>query len=460
MSFFRNIYELARAHFLLALGAIMGLFTLARLFSPAARDYLMALVTGKRPDAKAIFGSVLQLPQAQRAIFATARGLMPNLVVKFKLVKAYESTGTAFVTRASDVIEVLDREADFAVVYEPKMRAITGGENFFLGMQNTAQYQHDVSIMRLAMPRDDVERVVTPLARRKAEEFANAHQQRIDLPQDLTLRVPAAIVADYFGAPGPTERDVVSWATYLFWYLFVDLEGTKEVETKALAAAKSLCDNIDTVIAARKKSGQRKDDVLGRALKLQASSPEFTDLAIRNNLVGLVIGAIPTISKAAVQAVDQLLERPEALAGARAAAQAGDEALLGAYVFEALRFNPVNPVIYRRATRETTIAASTLRARRIPEGTMVLASNLSAMFDPLHIPSAEEFRVDRPWGDYILWGYGLHTCFGAYINRAVIPALLRPVLARPNLRRAAGAAGQIDGGDTPPFPQHFVLESD
>ena len=460
MSFFRNIYDLARAHFLLILGAILGLFTLIRLAAPAAKTYLVALVTGKRPKAKEIFGPVLQLAEAQRAIFAVARGALPNIVIKTKVVKAYENTGTAFVARASDVIEVLDREADFAVVYEPKMRAITGGENFFLGMQNSAQYQHDTSIMRLAMRRDDVERVVAPLARRKAVEFANAHPKRIDLPQDLTLRVPAAIVAEYFGAPGSTEQDVISWATYLFWYLFVDLEGTKEVETKALAAAKNLRDSIDTAIAARKKSGQRKDDVLGRALKLQAASPEFTDLAIRNNLVGLVIGAIPTISKATVQAVDQLLDRPAALAGAQAAAQAGDEALLGAYVFEALRFNPVNPVIYRRATRDVTIAASTLRARRITEGTMVLASNLSAMFDPLHIPEPEEFRVDRPWGDYILWGYGLHTCFGAYINRAVIPALILPVLARPNLRRAAGAAGQIDGGDTPQFPQHFVLESD
>jgi cytochrome P450 len=460
MSFFRNIYELVRAHVLLVVGVVVGLFTLVKLTAPAAKDYLVAFVTGKRPNAKEIFGPILQLPQVQRAFFAVARGALPNAVVRFKAVKAYENTGTAFVARASDVIEVLDREADFAVVYEPKMRAITGGENFFLGMQNTAQYQHDTSIMRLAMPRDDVERVVAPLARRKAEEFAGAHPKRIDLPQDLTLRVPAAIVADYFGTPGPTENDVISWATYLFWYLFVDLEGTKAVETKALAAAKSLCDSIDTAIAARKKSGQRKDDVLGRALKLQASSPELTDLAIRNNLVGLVIGAIPTISKAAVQAVDQLLERPDALAGASEAAKAGDEALLGAYVFEALRFNPVNPVIYRRATRDATIAASTLRARRIPQGTMVLASNLSAMFDPLHISEPEEFRVDRPWGDYILWGYGLHTCFGAYINRAVIPALLRPVLARPNLRRAADAAGQIDCGDTPAFPQHFVLESD
>ena len=88
---------------------------------------------------------------------------------------------------------------------------------------------------------------------------------------------------------------------------------------------------------------------------------------------------------------------------------------------------------------------------------MVLASNLSAMFDPLKIEAPESFRTDRPWGDYILWGYGMHTCFGAYINRAVMPAILKPLLLqagpapraggrRPNrLRRNAVPAAFLGG---------------
>jgi cytochrome P450 len=183
------------------------------------------------------------------------------------------------------------------------------------------------------------------------------------------------------------------------------------------------------------------------------------DLGIRNNLIGLIIGAVPTISKAAVQALDQLLDRPEVLAAAQEAARKNDDAGLANYVFEALRFNPLNPLIYRRAVRDTEIARNTLRGRTIPASTMVLAVNLSAMFDPLRIARPNEFRVDRPWSDYILWGYGLHTCFGAYINAALIPALLKPLLQKPGLRRAAGKAGQIDSGDTP-FPAHLVLEFD
>jgi cytochrome P450 len=451
MSFFANIYALIRAHAQLWATAFVALWSL--------KKALWRLLTqGKGPLKQRLAPLLAQTP-VQRDILAVMRAFLPNIVLSKSLVKSYENSGTAFVTRANDVIEVLDREADFAVVYEPKMRALTGGENFFLGMQDGAAYQHDVSLMRLVMRREDVDSIVTPLARRMAQDIAAAHEKSIDLPLDLTLRVPAAIVSQYFGTPGPSEQDIIAWATALFWWLFIDLKGEPEIERQALDGARKLCASVDESIAKRKASGEKKQDLIGRALVLQAGAPEFTDLSIRNNLVGIIIGAIPTISKASVQAVEQLLDRPEALAGARAAAQAGDEARLGDYLFEALRFNPINPVIYRRATCDTTIAASTLRARKIKKGTMVLASNLSAMFDPLKLEDPEAFRVDRPWGDYMLWGYGLHTCFGAAINRAVMPAMLLPVLARDNLRRAPGSAGQIDYGNTP-FPHHFVLESD
>ncbi len=405
---------------------------------------------------------VLLHPASQREVFTALRIFVPNLALSKRLVAAYDNTGTVIVTRAVDVIEVLDRDADFAVVYEPKMRLITGGDNFFLGMQGSARYQHDTAIMRLCVRRDDVAQIVQPSAARSAACLAAGHPVRIDLPQDLTLRVPCAMVSEYFGLPGP-EDAMIDWSTLMFWYLFVDLAGDAALDRRALAAAEACRAWLDDLIARRKAedkgAGAKTDDVLGRCLILQAAMPDFDDLAIRNNLIGLFIGAIPTLSKAACLAVDQLLERPAALAAARTAALVGDDDTLAACIFEALRFNPVNPIIYRQATRDCVLAPGTLRSIRIRRGAMVLASNLSAMFDPARLQAPDTFRTDRPWGDYLLWGYGMHTCFGAHINRAVIPAMLKPILSRPGLRRAVGAAGLVDCEGTP-FPRHFVLESD
>jgi cytochrome P450 len=417
-----------------------------------------AILSAKGDGLKAKVATAFQEPRLQRLALRPLRAFLPNLVLSKQFVTAYPNTGTAIVTRYQDVVEILDRNADFEVVYEPKMRAITGGENFFLGMQDTALYARDVSNMRLAMRRDDVAAMVEPMASGMARQLIAKKPYAIDVPSDLSLRVPTAIVTDYFGIGGARNDDLVAWSTLMFWYLFIDLAGDPVLERRALDAAAACRSAIDAAIAARKAAHEAKDDVLGRCLVLQeANLPGMDDLGIRNNLIGLVIGAIPTISKACVQALDQLLDRPQALASAHAAARTGDDVLFAAHVFEAFRFNPINPLIYRRATCNTNVAAGSLRARNIPKGTMVLAANLSAMFDPLRIETPERFRTDRPWGDYMLWGYGMHTCFGAYINRAVMPAILKPLLAKPGLRRVAGDAGRIDSAGTP-FPQHLSVE--
>ncbi len=404
--------------------------------------------------------NALTTPQAQLNIFAVLRFFAPNIVLKKQFVTAYPNNGTAFVTRFEDVKDVLARDEDFAVVYEPRMRQITGGENFFLGMQDTPQYTRDVSNMRLAMRREDVATRVLPLCATQADALVGAAHNTLDVPQELTLRVPSIMVADYFGTPGPSQPELIQWTTLMFWYLFIDLQADPKLGEQALDAARKCCAYLDETIAARKASTDKKDDVLGRCLVLQeAGQPGMDDRGIRNNLIGLMIGAVPTISKACVQALDQLLDRPDALAGAQAAARAGDDAILGAYIFEALRFNPVNPVIYRRAVRDTVVGRGTLRARNVPEGTLVMAGNLSAMFDPQIVLSPNTFTAGRPWDNYILWGDALHTCFGAHINAAVIPAILKPLLVKKNLRRAPGTAGQIDVGGTP-FPVHLHVEWD
>jgi len=211
-----------------------------------------AILSAKGDGLKAKAAAALKEPRAQRLALRFARAFLPNLVLSRQFVAAYPNTGTAIVTRHQDVIEVLDRNADFEVAYEPKMRAITGGENFFLGMQDTPLYTRDTSNMRLAMRRDDVATTIQPLARRLAEQLVAGHAKGLDLPNDLTLRVPTAIVTDYFGITGAPNSNLVAWATVMFWYLFVDLAGDAEVARKALDAAAASRAMIDTAIAQRK----------------------------------------------------------------------------------------------------------------------------------------------------------------------------------------------------------------
>jgi hypothetical protein len=56
------------------------------------------------------------------------------------------------------------------------------------------------------------------------------------------------------------------------------------------------------------------------------------------------------------------------------------------------------------------------------------------------------------------FGYGMHECFGLYINRLMVPAICKAVLKQNNLRRAPGEAGrlQMDGA----FAKSLVVEFD
>lgn len=396
----------------------------------------------------------------QRIILSILRAFVPNFAFSRVFVKAYDNTGTAVVTRRKDVLDVLSRDADFEVVYGPRMRKLTDGDNFFLGMQPGWDYERDVSDMRLAVRRDDVARIVLPRAAALAEKLVAESDGRLDLPPGLTLQVPWDMTDTYFGTGGPSAEAMQEWTTTLFFYLFGDLNADPEFEAKAMQEASALRTYLDGAIAARKANPTDTDDVLNRCLALQAAdTPGMSDVGIRNNLLGNLIGAIPTISKACCLVLDELLRRPDALSGAQEAARSGDDVLMAQYVWEALRFNPHNPVIYRRATRDAVVARSSLRAMTVKKGQMVFAANFSAMFDRFDIPAPNEFRTDRTWETYIHWGYGMHTCFGAAINRAVIPAILKPLLLRKNLRRAPEGAGDIDTGGTS-FPQHFTVEFD
>jgi cytochrome P450 len=377
---------------------------------------------------------VIQNPEP---LFATLRKVKPILLVK----------NVALVTRFEDVQEVLSRDDIYQVTYGPKMRVITGGQDFFLGMQNSPDYERDTAHMRSVVRRQDMAAIST-FVENTARQIVAGSGGALDLVPDLSKVVPARWIADYFGCVPPSDKQLADWGSIIFQYLFTDLNNDPEVGRAAQAAATDARAWLDRCIADRKASGQEKDDVLGRCLALQkAGVPSMDNLSIRNNLIGLIVGAIPTTSKCCANALDQLLNRPEQLAAAQqAAAAAGDDALFSRYVFEALRFNPNNPGVFRNAAEEYTVAKGTMRATTIPKGAFVVAATQSAMFDENKVDAPNEFRIDRPAWVYMHWGYGLHTCFGQYINQIQIPLILKPLLAKGSLHREGQL--QLEG----PFP--------
>jgi cytochrome P450 len=382
-------------------------------------------------------------------IFSVLRVVKPNVQAK----------GFALITRYHDVQEALSRPDALGVTYAEKMGKLTDGSNFFLGMNNTANYTRDVSNMRLVARHDDIENMVVPIVNKACAGLVTGHSGKMEMVSQLTKIVPCQFSAEYLGVPGPSVDELFDWCSSMFQYLFYP-GNPSEFDQKAEANGAKTRAYLDSLILMRKQeaaSGRVKDDVLGRCLDLQASgTPGMSDVDIRNNLLGILIGLMPTTSKCAVLMLDYLLDNPQLLAGAQKAAREDDDELLRKYMLESLRLNSFGAGVFRVATQDYKIASGYFRSTTIKKGTQVLVSTQSAMLDGRVLKQPKQFKLNRPDYNYMHWGYGMHTCFGQYINQVQIPLIVKSILKQDGLKRADGEAGKViyDG----PFPIKMNIE--
>lgn len=388
-------------------------------------------------------------------LFAIGRNLSPIRI------QGPEDARLAIVTRFDDVAEVLEHADVFDVTYAPKIREIMDGDNIFLGMPAGEEARLAKSTLRRAAPAAEAMTRVKPQTAALAETvMARADAVgRVDIAMELTQEVTTRFFGDYFGTPGRDVKTLSDQARLLFGYMFADDGHDPVAKRNAAAVAADLRAYVEGAIADRKAARGQHDDMLERCLQLQdEGAPGMDDRGIRNNLIGLMVGAMPQAPMLIPQLFDVLLDRPKELAGAQAAARADDDALLSAYVFEASRFYPLTPGLGRRTLRDYTLAKGTPRERTLPAGMPVMAMTRSAMFDGRRVAQPRAFRLDRPDSQYMHFGGGPHECFGVHMNRQMVPAICKALLKRPGLRRAAGDAGKLtlDGI----FPMSLVVEWD
>lgn len=353
-----------------------------------------------------------------------------------------------------DVREVFGTDAVFAAPYKAKLDVITGGQPFFLGMADGAVYRADLAaVQRIVRPGD-----LAQLARRveaRAEQLVEEARGRIEVV-DLVRRVTFEVIAGYLGVPNPPQGDLRVWATRLFEFQFADAGNDPALRAEVDVIAPALRAHIQGEIKRRRTARSGPDDMLGRMLALRrAGEAWYTDAAIRTTLTCLLVGGPPQPPMVVPQALEQLLRRPRALAGAQAAARADDDDLLRRYVLEAMRFDPLAPGLPRVALMDWMIAAGTTHARQIKAGSTVLAAFASAMMDSRRVPEPRTFNPNRLPHEYIHFGYGLHECFGRHINRATLHLMLKPLLLRPGLRRAPGREGRLSKNG--PFAERLVV---
>jgi cytochrome P450 len=369
-----------------------------------------------------------------------------------------QSPIATLVAQFRDVEEILHREEIFSVSpYLPRMMGVIGP--FVLSQDITPSYDHDISVMRLVVRREDLPRVKDIVSRHAASIVSDLFHGPgpVEIVQTLTRKVPVRLASEYYGLSAPQDEQMMAWARSCFREFFINLLDDPQMRAPAVAAGAEMRARLDVLLAERRaRDVDDRDDVMGRLLRLQRAGDvaDLDDDLVRRTLMGLVIGMVETTSQAAVQALLVLFSMPDALARAAAAARSDNDDALADLVFEALRFQPINPMVVRVAKEDYRLGAGEPHETLIRQGTAVFALTWSAMFDPRVMDAPEQFRSDRPDYDYLHFATGLHACFGRYISWIQIPQILKPLLKLNQLRPTG--APQYDGT----FPDTLNVAAD
>jgi cytochrome P450 len=440
-------------------------------------------------------------PWIYRAFFAALRKVRPILILGRLVI----------VTRHEDVKAVLTRDADFILAEHAEERMLSG--SFLLNIDWPGQHEYEENILLQALigpsgNRSEPARRIKDISARccqRAIDDARRNNNEIDVTEDLAERVALAVLHEYYGmcVPKDAKVKIAGWLRDLASaILLLPPDGSSE-RYKVEQSAIDLCEYMKFCIEARTRkieggkagAGLKpldSDDVLTRLLKLTVlpemdpGNKQNAQDWVRRYISGVMIFGTATIVRTATDTIDELLkvERRRVLADAASTVQSLKQALeyrqaMGAnsglinvadanlenlqmclkrYVHEALRFRPMLPVLARYCPRATEIAAGRLHGRRVPAGATIVAPPISGMFDGRIFHRPGQFRIDRPLGDYLLFGAGLHECIGQFIADVELLEITRAVLELPGLRRAPGRRGQIcyDG----PAARHLHLMFD
>src|SRR5262249_41712158 len=282
-------------------------------------------------------------------------------------------------------------------------------------------YERQKRFMNAAFLHSDIETIVKPMAARFANEILDKAGGRVNGVRDLLTRVSTKICEAYYGIPIPDEDAFAEWTIVMSVLFFGDPFGRESLKRLAVAAAPHIRRLIDNAIAEAKAGRADENTVVARLVKLQQTESDPPDDAeIRAILTGMTTGFTPTNTVSGGHMLSVVLEKPEVLEQALKAAKEDRDADLWHILFEAMRFRPLNFGPFRYCNQDYRLASG----RKIRAGTTVLASTLAAMRDSSRVPHPSKFDPSRPRDQYLLFGHGMHACYGAMTADAHITQTL------------------------------------
>ena len=449
--------------------------------SDAGKDYLREYDTA--PEAE-------KYPLVQGWIRSEPLAFFKQLRAERPVLQTPECTLVAMFT---DVRDMLQMPRIFTVdLYKPKMGVTGPDDGFLMAHDDDALHYREKSLMQGLLNREDLPRVRKLVAKTAKKILGNAGGN-IELVNEYCRMVPVHLVQDYFGLDGIDREDLIRWSYWnqydafnnqpfnmnsdresseivalhdkasqeLVAYIAV-LMVRKVVRLKIMNAIYLLLSPVQKLIyrILGMALPERHDVMVMRMLQSKfAKEVDFPLTRVGLNAGGLLIGAIETTSQAVAQVVEYFIDDPVLLRQARDKARQDGTAAFDAMVWEALRFVPIRPDIFRQAASDCTVAKGTARETEIKAGTIVRLLVHSAMFDPYAYENPDDFNPDRNFYHNFVFGFGSHDCLGKYVGMEMVPEMVRQVVLLDDLESDGEISyrnQQFPDRDGP-FPEQFQV---
>ena len=428
-------------------------------------------------------------PLVQRWIREERLPFFKQLRTERPVLETPECTLVALFT---DVRDMLQMPKVFTVdLYKPKMGVTGPDEGYLMAHDDNALHYREKSLMQGLLNRKDLPRI-RRLIEKAAKKTLDDAGGKIEVVNDYCRMVPVYLVQDYFGLDCVDKKDLIEWSYWNQYDAFNNqpfdmlsdaehraiVEKHDEVTVKLGAYIASLMTRKLVTTTLMKpvnlltgpfrwlyykisgKTPPTRDDMVSRMLNSKfAGEVDFSLVRVGVNAGGLLIGAIETTSQAVAQTIEFLIER-DLLKQARDCAHQTDLTAFDDMVWEALRFVPIRPDIFRKAASDYTMAKGTERETTIRKGTIVRLLTHSAMFDSYAYENPDEFSPGRNIYHNFVFGYGQHQCLGKYVGVEMIPEMVRQVILRDDLESLGKISyrNELFPNRDGPFPEKFELK--
>ncbi len=242
----------------------------------------------------------------------------------------------------------------------------------------------------------------------------------MDVVSDLAEPLPVTVIAEMLGIPAEDRKKFKEWSDAIVG-LSNQFGGADEESARMQGEVGRYFLNV--IEERRRHAGA---DLISRVVHAEIEGERLSDGEVLGFCILLLVAGNETTTNLIGNAMQTLLEHPEAMARLRA-----DPSRIPAALEEVLRFRA--PV---RAMFRVTKAEVPLDGTAIPQDESVLAWIGSANRDESVFPDAARFDIDRSPNPHIAFGHGIHQCLGAPLARLESRVALEALLTRcPGLHR-------------------------